>query len=408
MVWFGSITYAREVNHRRGVRPALLRTLAGVLLLAIGVTGSQNPAMAVGDSGLPTDLALRIIGGTTANSATTSFFLQFTPRFSDTSYMCGATAISSQWAVTAAHCVTRPGEQGADVGPGGSYLQVNPPTRDSGTRHYLDRIVVHPGYLPSSRNQLNDLALLHSATSFGNPGLPINSNAAAPAAGSAEQVFGFGETVSGDPGSKSRYLRVANVFDLAGPFIPTCGDYGTSYNGSYQICAGVVGGGIDACQGDSGGPLVADLGLGPQLVGIVSAGTGCALAEYPGLYTRVSTYAPWILGYITPTVTSRLCGTSSTTGNPNAKCSLSSGHKLQMKVRNGTSARVTWRADGSFSKLRIGAKSGRLRPGNSVLLTVQPKTNRMTCARLQVAINGQPQRRYAVALNGMKKSRCTL
>lgn len=44
--------------------------------------------------------------------------------------------------------------------------------------------------------------------------------------------------------------------------------------------------------GDSGGPLI-ERSTG-SLVGIVSWGEGCGLADKPGVYTRVSAYADWI------------------------------------------------------------------------------------------------------------------
>lgn len=51
-------------------------------------------------------------------------------------------------------------------------------------------------------------------------------------------------------------------------------------------------------QGDSGGPFVADDSLSKtsrhRLLGVVSWGTGCAMAKKPGVYTKVSRFLPWI------------------------------------------------------------------------------------------------------------------
>jgi len=63
-----------------------------------------------------------------------------------------------------------------------------------------------------------------------------------------------------------------------------------------MICAGLSEGGRDACQYDSGGPLVHFNRVDQRwlLVGVVSTGYGCARAGFPGIYTKVSQFVPWI------------------------------------------------------------------------------------------------------------------
>ena len=48
-------------------------------------------------------------------------------------------------------------------------------------------------------------------------------------------------------------------------------------------------------QGDSGGPLVSNTGGHHTLVGVVSAGIGCARPNLPGIYTDVHHYLGWIV-----------------------------------------------------------------------------------------------------------------
>ena len=51
--------------------------------------------------------------------------------------------------------------------------------------------------------------------------------------------------------------------------------------------------GKDACQGDSGGPLICSIDDKAVLVGVVSHGSGCGEAGYPGIYAKVDYFKEW-------------------------------------------------------------------------------------------------------------------
>ncbi|KAJ0174983.1 hypothetical protein K1T71_009124 [Dendrolimus kikuchii] len=70
---------------------------------------------------------------------------------------------------------------------------------------------------------------------------------------------------------------------------------------NHQLCAGKLSGGSDVCQGDSGGPLQVKIQLPIKtqgsmhtILGLISAGIGCAKPNTPGVYTRVTSFIDWI------------------------------------------------------------------------------------------------------------------
>ena len=121
------------------------------------------------------------------------------------------------------------------------------------------------------------------------PGVrPIALASVEPPAGARAVVSGWGTLTAGGSTLPSQ-LQAVEVYITSRA---ACNSAYAQYGGItvIMICAGVTGGGKDACQGDSGGPLV----VGDQLVGIVSWGLSCALADYPGVYSNVATLRSFI------------------------------------------------------------------------------------------------------------------
>lgn len=325
------------------------------LCTALGVTGTLVAGGVAAAS--PADehrAGTRIVGGYPANRADTGWFLQFLPDFGGAIGLCGATAVATHWAVTAAHCVVSDMGEKARLGENRSSVIINPSRLRRGTRLWIDRVIRHPSYRPASSAHLNDIALIHSPSVIGSRTLPLNSDGALPAADTAENVFGFGSTV--ELRSMSSTLLEGSVFDLAGTTGTTCGSYGSIYDRQSQLCAGVTGGGIDACQGDSGGPLTAMVDGVNRLVGIVSEGIGCAEANFPGLYTRVSTFAQWVNRVVKPRPRWRF------SPQPRERLSGQRGLVVGVEIRNRGTARGSFRATAGRGLASVTARGG-VNPG---------------------------------------------
>jgi len=210
------------------------------------------------------------------------------------SVFCGATLIGSLWVMTAAHCTegASPGDIEVLLGEHDYYDD----TETVALRVKIARIYNHPGYDAGSID--NDFSLLRLTKHVDFDAHPHIRPACLPE-DPAEDYEGFLATVSGwgttsSGGQVSNYLQKAEVTVLSNE---DCNSDQYVYGGAVtdkMMCANVQGGGTDSCQGDSGGPLVTPNPDFYELIGVVSWGYGCAEADAPGVYARMTTALQWI------------------------------------------------------------------------------------------------------------------
>ncbi|XP_030380379.1 serine proteinase stubble [Scaptodrosophila lebanonensis] len=265
-------------------------------------SSSQTPGVKAAGCGTSTATTNRVVGGMEARRGAYPWIaaLGYLDELNRNArkYLCAGSLISNRFVATSAHCIN---PSLIVVRLGAHDLARS----DDGVEFGIRRTVVHENFDLSTI--ANDIALVElngvapNTATIGPICLPETSSFL------TQDFVGMNPFVAGwgavkHQGPTSHVLR-----DVQVPIVSrqVCEQ---NYRSVFRfvefsdklICAGNSI--VDACQGDSGGPLMM-----PQLdghiyrfylLGIVSFGYECARTGFPGVYTRVASYVPWIRRHI--------------------------------------------------------------------------------------------------------------
>jgi len=237
----------------------------------------------------------RIVNGESVDANVYPWFARAVDRSSGNWGGCGGSLVSSEYVLTAAHCVAADSIEYLKSNGGYQIGALCAPYGPSNLKNCgqkvetfgIREIIPHPNY--DAGTVVNDFALirLDGESSV----IPVKMDEGNISPGYENQnvksnlwPIGFGTNERGKATSTLMHVNVNYVKQS------TCN---SNYNGgitSAMMCAADTN--QDSCQGDSGGPLYDS--DNNSLVGVVSWGQGCADANFPGVYARISDQFSWI------------------------------------------------------------------------------------------------------------------
>jgi uncharacterized protein (TIGR03382 family) len=174
--------------------------------------------------------------------------------------ICSATLVGQKTVLTAAHCLT------------GTTVEKTILEAPKGQLHYAASLHPHPSWNKSVSAYLNDIGLVILKQPAGIS--PAKLSSAAPTAGTAITIVGYGRSVVDDP-KTSGTKRLGNK-TIA------------SVSGGYFTVTGLQG---NCAEGDSGGASFATIGGTEVQVGVNSASTETFDTSY---HVRVDAFMGWL------------------------------------------------------------------------------------------------------------------
>ncbi|CAF0732153.1 unnamed protein product [Rotaria sordida] len=262
--------------------------LVFLFILSIPIINAEKKIRSCGTMRSFFSTESRVVGGSTAPEFAWPWQVYITL---NEYFICGGTLIDKQHVLTSAHCVAGGSSNNTN------YLLVRIGAHNmvregyyTGKNYRVSMKYIHENYYhPEYGHDIAILRLVYSVDLSDTVNiicLPSSTNFSVPMF-QPVVITGFGLL---SEGGYVPYRLQQGVVQI----LPTCGYAYRWFNGTTQMCAGLLAGGRDTCQGDSGGPLVYKPRKTDQwiLIGITSYGYGCARYFYPGVYSKISHHPP--------------------------------------------------------------------------------------------------------------------
>ncbi|XP_054158936.1 transmembrane protease serine 9-like [Oppia nitens] len=247
-----------------------------------------------------TGIGTRIVGGRPAIPNSWPWMAGIVSK-GDNDPFCGATLISRQLVVTAAHCMKsyfgrkQPDNIMIRLGVHDVENTTEPMARD----YAVESITIHKKYIDVENGYDIALIKLKDRVKLSPEVRPIclpaslNHSQHNTYEDKLAMLAGWGLKIESSSSGSNVLMEVeVQVWNNT-----ACNESLSQFNiVDSMLCAGDRAGGKDSCQGDSGGPLMYRRPTDTkwELIGIVSFGAGCGRENSPGANTRVTHYIDWI------------------------------------------------------------------------------------------------------------------